>query len=96
MQIDDETVAVARIRPGRECSRAHGRIEIEDDAQLAVGADRAADGLDGAGAARHLRKTLGEAAVLEIDDQAIRSAQREDIVLDGTTQVQNNACFVIF
>ena len=96
LQINNEPVTVGGVWTRREGSGPHGRIEVEHDAQLTIGANRAADRLDGARALRHLRQGLGEAAVLEIDNEPVRPAQGEDVVLDGTAQVENDACFVIF
>ena len=96
LQVDDEPIAVGGVRTRCEGARAHRRVEIEDHAQLAVGADRAADGAYRPGALRHPLQCLAEATVLEVDDEPVGTAEREDAVLYGMTQVEDNPCFAIF
>ncbi len=96
LQVDDEAVAIGGVGPGREGARAHRCIEIEDHAQLAIGADGAANSAHCACALGHLQEFAAETAVLEVDDEAIRAPQREDVVLDRLAQIENDARFVTF
>jgi hypothetical protein len=96
LEINDETIAVRRIRSGRERPGADGGIEIEDDAKLAIGTDRTADRPNRAGAAWHISEMAAQPAVFQIDNEPVRATQRENTVDDGIAQIQDNACFVIF
>ena len=96
LEVDNKTIAIGRVRARRECPRAHGCIEIEDHAQLSVGANCAADRAHRACAARHFREMLAESAVFQVDDETVWTAQCEDAVRNGRAEVEHDACFVIF
>ena len=91
VQIDHDTIAVTLVGPGREAPRTHGMPQIEHDAQLTVGAHAAADGADAAGARGQRGKRLAQAAVLEIDHEAIGAAQHKDTVRGRPIEIQNDA-----
>ena len=95
LQINDQAITVLRIRTGRETARAHPLPEIQHNSQLAVRTHRAADRAHHSGARGQLGQRLGQTAVFEIDNDAIRTAQGKNRVIDGLAEIQNNACFIV-
>ena len=96
LQIDDETIAIGAVGLGREASRTYLGVQIQDDPELTVGAHAAADGAHETGACRQRSERIRQLAVLEVDDEAIRAAQRENRVTSRAAQVQYDTSLVTF
>ena len=80
LQVDDQAIAVFVVGACREAARANGLVQIENDAQLAIGAHRAANRAHGPYPLGHRAERVREAARFQVYDEAIRPAQGEDVV----------------
>ena len=95
LQVNHEAVAVGRIRTRRERPRTHGRVQIENDAQLAICAQAAANAPNEPRTFRHAGKGLAEAALFEVDNEAARITECEDVVVHRLAQVEHHSSLVV-
>ena len=91
IQVDHQPVAVTPVRSRGEAARADGFLEIEHHPKLSARPQPGTDRLYGSGVLRQLLQALRQPAVLQVHDQAIGSAQGEDIVFGGPAQVEDDA-----
>ncbi len=97
MQVDDEAVTVFRVGTGREAARADFGVEVQHDAQIAVGPNGAAYRSHSADAIGQVRERLRHPAVGQVNDQPVWPAQREYAVDGRLAQVdEHDPCLVVF
>ena len=82
-------MAITFVRLQDEAFGAHALLEIDDDAQLAVREHTAAHALDQPVLGLRQRQLAGHPALGDIDDEPVRSRDREDLVLDGGVRVDH-------
>ena len=71
-------------------------LEIQHDAQLAVGAHRTANRAYGPRPAGHRLERLGEAAGFQVHDESIGTTQSENVVRRRVAEVQHDPGLAVF
>src|SRR5690606_35568438 len=90
LQVDDQPVAVLAVRSRRKAARADSFVQVQNDAQLPVGPQAAANAIKRPGPLRVCVDAVGQPAVFQVHHEPVRPAQGEDVVICRAAQVEHD------